>query len=194
MSNKKIISFIDLDSVCVNFNKSACKKISKYYSEIPYPSNYQFPSDKWLYDECEKNNVDKKQFWEIINGEDFWENLEIYPWTKKIIEIVENNSDNWMFLSKPSRDAGSWSGKYKWVQKHFGEGKLWLVADHKEYAANSTNILIDDKKENCEKWASFGGFSYHWSEVTDDFNPNEINKRLTEIENLIKHVRWYNNQ
>lgn len=187
MSNNKIICCIDSDGVLFNFLKSACKILN-----IEYPKNYQFNSDTWLYDKC---GLSKKQFWQKIKGHDFWSNLSPYPWSKDLINIVNNNSDDWIILSKPSLDSGAYSGKFESFQKNFGIGnRLWLSARNKEYFAGLNKILIDDKKENCEKWASFGGFSYHWPEVTDDFDINVINKRLSEIEDLIKHVRWYNNQ
>lgn len=189
MQNNKIISFIDLDGCIVNCQKSMCYNVG-----IDYPSNFQFPSDTWLYDKCAEKGMSKSDFWAKNQGFDFWSSIPAFPWYKKLIEVVEKNSDDWMFLSKPSLDFGSFSGKASWVQKHFGEKRLWLAQDHKEYAAAPNHILIDDKKENCEKWAEHGGFSYQWIEITDDFDPAEVEKRLTEIENLIKHVRYYNNE
>lgn len=189
MQKNKVTVFADLDGVCVAMVKSACQIIG-----INYPSNFQFHDDTWLYNECQKINIGKKDFWRIIRGEDFWKNLEVYPWTNQLIKTIEKHADNWVFLSKPSRDAGCWSGKYKWAQKHFGEDKLWLASNNKELAAGPNKILIDDKLENCEKWSNAGGWSYFWPEITDDFDPAEVEKRLTEIENLIKHVKWYNNQ
>jgi len=188
-NNKKITVFLDLDGTTVAMIKAACLKLG-----IKYPSNYQFPDDKWLYSESEKIGLNKEQFWSIIRGVEFWENLEIYNWTKKLIQIIEQNTDNWAFLSKCSKDPECWSGKYKWFVKNFGEKKLWLVSGNKELAASETKILIDDKKENCEKWSNAGGWSYLWPEITDNFDPTEVEKRLTEIENLIKYVKWYNSQ
>lgn len=189
MQNKKIICFLDLDGLIVNCCKSMCYNIG-----VDYPSNFQFPSDTWLYDKCAEKGMSKNDFWAKNRGFDFWSSMQIYPWSKQLIQVVEKNADDWMFLSKPSMDFDCLSGKAAWVKKHFGEKKLWLAQDHKEYAAAPTRILIDDKKENCKKWSEFGGFAYHWPEITDDFDPTEVEKRLTEIENLITHVRWYNNQ
>lgn len=185
--NKKIITFIDLDGVIANCCKSMC-----YNVDIYYPKNFQFPSDTWLYDKCAEKGMSKSDFWAKNRGFDFWSSMPVFPWYKKLIEVVERNADDWMFLSKPSMDFGCFSGKAAWVNKYFGKKKLWLAQDHKEYAAASNKILIDDKLGNCKKWSEFGGFSYHWPEITEDFNFAEIEKRLTEIENLIKHVKWYN--
>lgn len=186
---KKILVFIDLDAVVVNCCKSMCYNVG-----IEYPSNFQFPSDTWLYDKCVEKGMSKNDFWSKNRGFDFWSTMQPYPWYKDLISSVEKYSDDWMFLSKPSMDFGCWGGKAAWVQKHFGKKKLILSQDYKEYVAGSNKILIDDKKENCEKWSLFGGFAYQWIEVTDDFDRNEIQNRLTEIENLVKYVRYYNNQ
>ena len=140
MNNKEIIICVDSDGVLFNFLKSACQILN-----VEYPKNYQFESDTWLYDKC---GLTKKQFWSKINGHNFWANLEPFPWAPKLIDTIKRNTDNWIILSKPSLDAGAYSGKFKSFQINFGIGnRLWLAARNKEFFAGPNKILIDDKKE-----------------------------------------------
>lgn len=177
--NNKIIVALDSDAVLFNFLKSACKVLN-----IEYPRNYIFESDKWLYEKC---GLTKKQFWSKIHGHNFWANLEPFPWAQDLIDIIDRNTENWIVLSKPSLDSGAYSGKFESFQKHFGIGnRLWLSARNKEFFAGPNKILIDDKKDTCEKWALRGGFGYHWPEMTEDIDRKEIDDRLEKLEEFLK--------
>ncbi len=176
--NNKIVVCADLDAVIANFSSAAAKRLN-----IQLPKNTILP-ETYLYDQVSS----KSFFWSKIRGYDFWANEILpYEWSKDLIKVIDDNVENWIFLSKPSCDSDCLKAKYDWVKKHFKlERKLWLATNNKEFFSGPNKILIDDKKDTCEKWALRGGFGYHWPEMTEDIDRKEIDDRLEKLDKFLK--------
>lgn len=170
--------FLDLDGIIVNFCKGAALALGKEYPKEPFAV-----PDMWL-------DLDKNNLWKYCRGHDFWANLEPFPWYKDIIKIVDSNCPDWKFMSKPSCDAGSYSGKFEWVKNHVkgGVSRIWLINGSKAYACTGKHhLLIDDNAKNCREWEAAGGTVYRWPEVSANWPEKEIEKRLDELRNLFNN-------
>lgn len=169
---------LDMDGVIANFCKAARAAMGDPYPKEPF----QIP-DGWL------DNNDKN-LWVYCKGHNFWKNIKPFPWHKKLIKVVDDNCDDWRFITKPSNDVGSYSGKYEWIKEHTKGGidKLWMVNGSKAYACTGPHhLLIDDNTKNCEEWRAAGGAAYQWSEISANWPEKEVQKRLDEIEELLQN-------
>lgn len=178
------IGFVDLDGVVANFTKAACKVL-----EIEYPEHCSI-SYEWLYKEA---NRPKKEFWKKIRGEEFWTSLEPFPWANEIVNTVEQHCETFRFLSKPTFDPGCYSGKYKWVEKHFPKhiDKLILInGDKGAVCSGKKSFLIDDRVENIYSWEKNNGETFFWPEVGDKW---DVAFRITSLKNrLANHAKRTN--
>ena len=169
---------LDIDGVIANFCKAAAAAMNK-----PYPSEPFAIPDGWLDDK-------DKTLWRCCRGHDFWANIELFPWAKKIVKIVDSNCGDWRFITKPSFDPGSYSGKYEFVKNNFKNGvsRLWCVNGSKAYACTGPHhLLIDDNKKNCEEWEAAGGTVYRWTEISANWPEEKVEKRLEELRKLFEN-------
>jgi 5'-nucleotidase len=72
------------------------------------------------------------------------------------------------FLTAPSLDETSFSGKAAWVQKFVPERGKFILKDliicpgsGKNYLAKPNHILIDDREKNVQEWIAAGGIGIH---------------------------------
>ena len=166
---------LDIDGVLANFCKAAAVAMGKHYPAEPF----EIP-DGWLDDK-------EDSLWKYCRGHDFWANIELFPWAREIHKIVDSNCADWRFITKPSFDPGSYSGKYEFVKNNFKNGvsHLWCVNGSKAYACTGPHhLLIDDNAKNCKEWEEAGGIVYRWTEISANYPKEEVNKRLDEIRNL----------
>lgn len=101
-----------------------------------------------------------EEFWAPINygREEFWENLDLLPWFKELVEFVEEHSSEWHIVSAPSKCPTSYNGKVRAFKKVFGNDfDRFILTPHKSLFAKSNTILIDDRDENVEKFIQAGG-------------------------------------
>ena len=167
---------LDLDGVLANFTKAACKKCG-----VLYPVDPKKFEENWL-DEKTKDIL-----WKNCRGHDFWAEIEPFPWANEIVKIVNNNCADWRFITKPSFDPGSYSGKFDWVRMNFKDKirHLWLVNGSKAYACTGPeHLLIDDNKKNCQEWRDAGGTVFEWEEVTPNWPQYDIAKSLDELKKV----------
>jgi len=176
MSKIKITSVgLDLDGVLANFCKAAATKMCKTYPEEPFS-----PPNNWLDD---ANNT----LWKCCRGHDFWADIEPFPWAQDIIKIVRTNCADWRFITKPSFDPGSYSGKYEWVRRHVKDGikHLWLVNGSKAYACRGPHhLLIDDNDKNCREWEEAGGTVFKWKEISANWPQYDVQNRIEELKKI----------
>lgn len=180
----KVVIYQDLDGCIADFQSAACAR----FNIIP-PSNHLYSTDTWLYEKLGNN---KALFWSRIRGFNFWaDEIKPYPWAKKVLSIYKRLQVEWWFLTKPSSDPHCYSGKAEFVKNHFhAMNKLILINGDKDKICKSKyDILIDDKRSNCDKWIAAGGTVYFWQEISNDYNGEEVQKRLLEIEDLIKNLQ-----
>src|SRR3972149_7518710 len=150
--NNSISIWLDIDGVLADFVSGAIKlhKLNITQEEV---------SDFDLLE----NIVGKNKFWDTIDeaGEDFWENLKLYPYAKRLVSYLEILSGtDVFFLTAPCLSPYSYSGKIKWAKKHFSKfvnSRRILIFPYKELIAGPDRILIDDKLSNIQKWTQKGG-------------------------------------
>ena len=148
--------FLDLDGVITNFTKAACETCG---IDMDDPE----VKKKLKEDDNIEQFIDDEEMWKKINAEgiDWWINLELYPWSKKLYREIRKVTSMFCFLTAPSRNPYSVSGKVHWMTNHFGTRKYLLGAD-KYFCAGPHTLLIDDHKDKVEKFEEFGGKAFLW--------------------------------
>lgn len=115
-------------------------------------------------------------FWQPISdaGEDFWTNLEWMNDGKQLWSYIEKYNPK--LLSAPSREKSSRTGKEKWVEENLPNVPLILKsADQKQLYASPKSILIDDRKDNIQRWNEAGGIGILHTSASDTI------KKLKEL-------------
>lgn len=183
--NNKLRVFLDFDGVICAFTKSACRVMGE-----PYPSNYTFHNYSWLFDKKGRQNCYK-----AMRGHDFWSTMELFPWAKDMVDIVNKTTNgNWYFLTKSmSNDHQCLSGKSEWLHKHFPNytDRLCVLSGGCKksiFVRGKKDVLIDDCLYNCHDWRNNGGSIYFWEEVSMDYNKLLIDKRLEHLSSFLKNL------
>ncbi len=110
----------------------------------------------------------KEEFWAPIQkaGAAFWIKLKWMPDGKQLWNYIKPY--NPQLLSAPSRDESSKIGKFVWVKREMPGTKLILrQAERKQEFATPNSILIDDRKDNIERWIAAGGKGIHHTSAAD---------------------------
>ena len=154
--NKRYNLYVDLDGVLTNFEYQF-KQISNGISIDKYES--KFGADAT---------------WQLVgeSGEEFWSQM---PWMtdgKKLWSYVKYKEPK--ILSTPSRNKSSKTGKIKWVKQNLGSVEILLEENKEKYSSNNS-ILIDDTKENIDKWNAKNGIGILHTNASDTI------KKLKEI-------------
>jgi len=159
-----------MDGVCTNFITSCIKAngldISSVMAKWKSEHRGQFSAFTAL-------GIKNSEFWANIDsvGETYWSEMDAYPW---FVELYEKLSElgKVYFLTSPSQNPNSLSGKLKWLQKQFHKGfKDYVITPNKELLASENSYLIDDYPVNIEKFNIAGGhgilFPQFWNSVDD---------------------------
>lgn len=115
-----------------------------------------------------QHSAGNEDFWGPISkaGAQFWIKL---PWMsdgKQLWEYIKQY--NPQLLSAPSREESSKIGKYVWVKRELPGVKLILrSAERKQEFATPKSILIDDRKDNIERWKEAGGVGIYHTSAAD---------------------------
>ena len=181
---KKMICFLDLDGVLVDFMKG----VHEFY-DLPYSfEDYSYEFGKW--DTCPPSacNMAPQEFWDGLN-EDFWANL---PWMKDgrgILEIVEEafGKENICLLTVPTGPCCA-QGKIRWIRKFLPEyGQQFLIGSTKKHCVSDNAVLIDDSDEHVEEFIRCGGYGIlvprPWNRMFGirDYPLKELRDKLREL-------------
>lgn len=150
--SEKYIIYCDVDGVLANFDKGF-KELTGYL-----PKDYEV-----------KFGID--EFWKAIPEDTtkFWAELEWMEDGKQLWDYIKKY--NPMLLSAPSRAETSKLGKKEWVAKELPGVKLILKgAKYKHEYAKPHSILIDDRKDNIERWKNAGGIGIYHTSTQDTIN------------------------
>lgn len=171
--------YLDLDGVLINWTKEVCK-----ITKIEYPKNKileAYELGKYL---------PQKVIDEIHWSEEFWTALDPFPWTKKIIDLVDITCSEWRFLTRACSSPYSYSGKALWINNYYPQHNKRLIVcrGSKSFACKPNDILIDDHPKNIKEWNKMGGRGFHWSEMTEDYSykPQFDNLKQFLLENYNK--------
>lgn len=186
-NKKKIKVWLDMDGVIANWLKGALdlcdvnlndKAIRK---KIKTEANILEDSDI----------VDKDTLWANIRKEgiDFWQNLELFPWSKKLYQALEDVADEFSILSSPGSfpDVASQAcaGKTLWLEKHFNNKRDYFFGYNKHRCADEQSILIDDGQHKIDQFIEAGGHGFLW--------PNSLSliDEDVDIDNIINELIQY---
>jgi len=143
-TNYKI--YCDMDGVLVDFDKG--------YKELTgKEASFDTP---------------KEEFWDSITkaGVKFWIKLDWMPDGKQLWSYIKPYNPD--LLSAPSREESSKIGKFVWVKRNVPGTKLILrQAERKQEFATPNSILIDDRKDNIQRWKDAGGIGIHHTSAAD---------------------------
>jgi len=173
--------FIDIDGVLADFVGAVGKHFNKVIT------NDMITHWDALVDDVLQLTVE--EFWEEIDYQDFWLNMNPTPYAAEIMRITEKY-DRCLLTSPSYRNAGA---RQAWIKKHFPklfyEGK-YIITSSKHYLADQARVLIDDYDKNIDSWIDFGGFGIvfprPWNSGRKDYlRPvMEVKKGLDFIEHL----------
>jgi hypothetical protein len=153
-----------MDGVLVNFNKAFAPAFG-----LDYPS-LGVMDHSWL---LSNSNVTLPHFFDLLAcNSHLWESAEPYPWTAKLIQLLDLKVPDWMILTAATHDPDCWSGKAKWITRYFTESVLKRTVivggNIKARLASRGDILIDDRFENVESWIAAGGVGVQWVDYGED--------------------------
>lgn len=157
--------FVDLDGVLVDWMGG----VRRIFPELP--TDEAWPAGR--YDVAAVLGINRNAFWRIIaaEGEDWWANLDPYPWAGELLERAAEVGPVTIATSlAPCLD--SHAGKALWLQLYFGTpGAIGLygcrfrdyvlVGCGKEVLARPGDLLIDDSDREISAWRRADGLSLH---------------------------------
>ena len=162
--------YLDMDGVIADFFNGFARKFGK---------------DHW------KMIQDKEKAIVQLQGTDFFNTLDVFPTSQKLIDFARSTGD-WGICSSPLRGDRDNSAYWKRV---WLTNKGWLPSIDKliftgmkeKYATDkldgTPNILVDDKPSNIDRWISKGGIGilYQANECSFDYVTGEIQNALRKI-------------
>jgi len=107
-----------------------------------------------------------KEDWKKISdaGKDFWSKMKWMPGGRKLWKYLEDKEPT--ILTAPSEDKSSIAGKKEWLARELPEAKFIIEANKTKYAGPDT-LLIDDRRENIDKWREAGGEALTYRNADD---------------------------
>ena len=158
-----MILLLDLDEVVVDFVGGACKvhgitrQQMEHYRE---PGEWTITKPLGLAKTAGWCGLTQDEFWQPIHdaGVEFWEGLDKLPWFNDVLRWADDNFDQWFFVSSPSRETNSYTGKVNWLKREFGSDfDRFFLTPHKELLARRDRVLLDDRDDNLKNFSKWGG-------------------------------------
>ncbi len=179
---KNLRILCDLDGVCSFWEKATAKVCN-------VDLNNKEIREQLKNEDCIEDIIGgMNKMWKLIDdaGEDYWENMEILPWAKKLYKELNKRTKDFCFLTSPALNPISASGKIKWLRKHFGEDfKDFLIGSNKYFCAGPNSLLIDDNEKKCKKFKEYGGKVFLWPNpiklIDGDISIDETFEELFEM-------------
>ena len=177
----------DLDGVISYWEKSAAKTCGVDYEDEKI--RQQIKDGKRM----EAFVGGDSKMWKMIDaeGEEWWENMEKLPWADDLVNLLKKESKDFIFLSSPSNSPLCYSGKIKWVTKHYPDlSKNLMLGCKKHMFAGSNTLLVDDTDKKIKQFREYGGHAFKWpcplSIVDEDVKIEDV---LQDLKNYIKEIR-----
>jgi 5'(3')-deoxyribonucleotidase len=159
---KKIKIFLDMDGCISDWLGAACNLCDIDLNDTDIREGLK-KKNGFLED-----FVDEKVLWKNIEeaGVGYWENLDIFPWAKKLYKSLEELGDDFSILSSPGKFTEIASlacdGKVLWLDKHFDNKKNYIFAYNKSICASENTILVDDSQHKIDPFVEEGGHGFLW--------------------------------
>ncbi len=171
---------LDMDGVIANCTGAIAKRFG-----IEHPKDLIMENPRKTYEE----DFGYDKVMKIFEEESFWVDMPKYSWSDKIISFFEEKfGDDWIFLTKGFDHSASFSGKFKWIKKHYPQhlDKLWVCRGEKYHACGGEgDFLLDDTDYNLYPWVKAGGIAYKWTEMTEITNDRIVNERIEGMDKLL---------
>lgn len=185
-----MLIFLDMDGVLCNWVEQMCATLDLPYEEVI--KNWEKGADN-LRDGASLEMSASEQ-WSAVDsaGEDFWATMKHYPWTDDLWDLCEDQCDEMIILSSPSKHHSSLAGKLRWLQAYKGEWfRGFLIGPPKHAAARWDRVLIDDKNKNVESFRKNGGkailFPQPWNSLSSILTIE--GNRMRYVEDMLKKVK-----
>ena len=150
-----MIIYLDMDGVCCDFFSAAIEVNG--YDPVEVLANWP----KGEYDICKVLGHDQDLFWTRIEqaGSNFWATLKVYPWFRDLYAAMQKLGDV-VFLTSPSWDAHSLTGKKLWLENRLGKSfRDFVITNRKSLLSREGTILIDDSQSQVTDFAAgLGGY------------------------------------
>jgi 5'(3')-deoxyribonucleotidase len=149
---------LDQDGVVCNLVKQMCRYHNKPYE----PEKFTFFEFSF--------GMTKEEFWEPMQGLDFWVTAEPYPWAKELYTQLSQIAPV-TICTAPSRDVWCPTGKMIWLRDVLGiTTPNIVIANKKHMLAKFNRILIDDGEHKTLPFEEHGGtsilFPQPWNNAT----------------------------
>lgn len=180
----KVIIYLDLDGVIVNFAKG----IADHFG-IPYAPE---KSTTWgsVYEITGTEN-NHNYFWDSLKNAEFWENLEKYSYADELIEELKSMDFlpdvDICLLTSPA--AGCAGYRQNWIQKNlpeFFKSGRYLIGPGKECCARRGAILIDDYPVNIKNFSKAGGMGIIFPQPWNGMKGLSENRKVLHITREIR--------
>jgi len=156
---------LDLDDVCNLFTMDALHYAGATDTILPYreyPERARFDIVKaanLLRDPAEKEYT-AVEFWGLLD-ERFWASIRMAPYLYSLLDSLASliGEKNICVASSTTLYPGCLSGKLIWIQNFMPSWlhRQYLLGPCKHLLAQSGTLLIDDNRDNCEKFRRHGG-------------------------------------
>lgn len=186
---KKITILLDMDGVISDWLGAACK-----LCDIDL-------DDTEIREGLKKKNgfledfVNEKKLWSNIEKEGvaYWENLELFPWAKKLYNKLEELGDEFAILSSPGKfteiASQACDGKVLWLDKHFGNKENYIFTYSKYLCASENSILVDDSQHKIDPFIAAGGHGFLWPNPLSLIDGDvDVDDTIEELVEYIKHL------
>lgn len=192
LSQKKntVKTFLDMDGVISDWIGSAAKLCDLDLN------------DKEIREGIKKDNgfvenyVDPDTLWKKIEeaGSDFWENLELFPWSKKLYNAVKGASDEFSILSSPGKfpitASQACAGKVLWLDKHFDNHEDYIFCYQKYRCADENSVLVDDSDYKIEPFQEAGGNGFLWPNPLSLLDGDvDVDETINDLVKLIESLK-----
>ena len=187
---KKVRVLLDMDGVISDWLGAACKLCDIDLDDKDIRESIK-KQNGWLED-----FVDEKRLWKNIGnaGVGYWENLELFPWSKKLYNKLEELGDEFSILSSPGKfteiASKACDGKVIWLDNHFSNKENYIFAYNKALCASENAILVDDSQRKVDPFNEAGGHGFLWpnplSLLDGDIN---VDDTIDELVDYIKRMK-----
>jgi 5'(3')-deoxyribonucleotidase len=151
--------YVDLDGVLFDWVGSAAKILNV---DLTNPVTRDFFKNNT---NAMDLHVGKGRMWKGIDahGEDFWANLELFPWAVNLWKYCVNyfGKDNLYICTAPSDNPACAAGKVRAIKKHFNT-KHFVITPRKAACASPRSFLIDDTEKQIQRFTDAGGTAFLW--------------------------------
>ena len=160
--------YLDMDGVIADFFNGFAQKFGK---------------DHW------KMIQDKEKAIVQLQGTDFFNTLDVFPTSQKLIDFARSTGD-WGICSSPltgDRDNSAF-WKRRWLTKNFMMpeiDKLIFTGMKEKFATDpldgKPNVLVDDKPSNIDRWNKNGGIG-----ILYQANQDSVEELIEKLEKVLK--------